>query len=270
MLRDSRSAPLAASARWQSMLQGYGTTDLAAAAETAKTNRVDTKFVLHADELFAVLAALEDDFRVLDVDGARFTPYRTQYFDTESFALFRRHHAGGGNRYKVRTRTYLNTALSFIEVKRKTKNGTTSKLRLRTDDFQTELLQDAKTFVDANCAHGSAGMRPSLRNSFDRICLVSVVRPERLTIDLDIAMETEGGRISLPKIAVVELKQEKLTQGRRNSGFLNAMRRINVRPMGFSKYCMGLLLTRPDIKHNLFKPQLKRLRRLTGEPNVDC
>jgi hypothetical protein len=233
-------------------------------------DRVDTKFVLRDSELFTVLESLENDYRILDVDGTRFTPYRTQYFDTESFALFRRHHVGGSNRYKVRTRTYLNTELSFIEVKRKTKNGATTKLRRQTNAFETQLQGEARTFVDAHCPHGAAGMQPSLRNGFDRICLVSSTRPERLTIDLDIVVETSAGSIHLPNIAVAELKQEKLAHGRRDSRFLKEMRRINVRPTGFSKYCIGLLLTQPEIKHNLFNPQLKMLRRLMGEPNVVC
>jgi hypothetical protein len=46
------------------------------------------------------------------------------------------------------------------------------------------------------------------------------------------------------------------------------MRARHLRPTAFSKYCMGLLFTRPEIKHNLFKPQLKRLRRVMGDSNA--
>jgi hypothetical protein len=46
------------------------------------------------------------------------------------------------------------------------------------------------------------------------------------------------------------------------------MRALGVRPTGFSKYCVGLLLTQPEIKHNRFKPQLRQLRQLMGEANA--
>ena len=111
---------------------------------------------------------------------------------------------------------------------------------------------------------------PSLLNSFDRICLVSNDGPERLTIDLDIEIETGSGPVSLPGIAVAELKQQRNGHNLRNSEFLRQMRAINARPSGFSKYCMGLLLTHSNIKHNLFKPQLKRLERLMGGKDIVC
>jgi hypothetical protein len=268
MLRGPGITQLAASARWQELLGRFATASLADAEDFAPSDRIDTKFVLSAGALWSILARLAEHYRVLDVDGMRFTTYRTQYFDTESFALFRRHHAGGSNRYKVRTRTYLNTGLSFVEVKRKTRTGATSKLRLETPQFELELREDARAFIDAHCPHPASSFGPSLRNRFDRICLISKEHRERLTIDLDVAVETPERSMLIENVAVAELKQERRSGVRQRSAFAQAMRAEHERPSGFSKYCMGLLLTRPEIKHNLFMPQLKRLRRVMGEPNV--
>ncbi len=270
MLRDPGTRQLAASDRWQEALGHFATVGLAEVADTASSDRTDTKFVLGAPELLDALEGLGRHYRSLDIDGTRFTAYRTMYFDTESFALYRRHHAGGGNRYKVRTRTYMNTGLCFIEIKRKTGRGGTQKLRQQTARFETQLAADSGIFVDRHCSLPAASLGPSLLNRFNRVCLVGIDGSERLTIDLDLAIETAGEPIRLPGIAVAELKQERVDGGHRNSAFLQAMRCRGVRPTGFSKYCMGILLTRPEIKHNLFKPQLRDLRRLMGEPNVAC
>ena len=268
MLREPESDRLAASARWQAVLGRHATAGLAEVAETAVANRVDTKFVLDDGQLLGVLAALRDAYRVLDVDGRRFTAYETQYFDTESFALFRRHHAGGSNRCKVRTRRYANTGLAFLEVKQKTKTGATIKFRVPTARFETGSVEAWGDFIAAHCPYPAAALRPVLQSRFDRICLISTERPERLTFDLDLGFGGSTGTVDLPRVAVAELKQEWTGEPARDSEFLRAMRALGVRSTGFSKYCMGLLLTRPGIKHNLFKPQLRQLRQLMGETNA--
>ena len=250
------------------MLGRYDRASLADAEDCSLADRTDTKFVLGADALLRILDELAGGYRVLDIDGTCFTTYRTQYFDTASYALFRRHHAGGSHRYKVRTRSYLNTGLAFVEVKRRTRIGATSKLRMQTPGFETRLGADSRAFVDAHCPHPASTLVPTLLNSFDRICLIDAERRERLTIDLDLAVETADGMLPVPRVAVAELKQEKRPGGRRTSAFLSSMHANHQRPTGFSKYCMGLLLTRPEIKHNLFMPQLRQLRRVMGESNV--
>lgn len=270
MLRDAGSQQLAASDRWQTALSPFTATDLESAADQVSSERIDTKYVLSSAAILRVLESLVDEFLVLDVDGTRFTTYRTQYFDTESYALFRRHHAGGGNRYKVRTRTYLNTGLAYVEIKRKSPTGATTKLRLPVPEFTRELSGDVAAFVDQHCTHQASSLIPALCNRFDRIFLVGKDRSERLTIDLDVTIETDERPMLLPGVAVAELKQLRHTHHLRDTPFQRAMRELHVRPSGFSKYCMGLLLTQPKIKHNLFKPQLRKLRRLMGEPNAVC
>lgn len=268
MLREPESDRLAASARWQEILGSHAAAGLADVADTAVADRVDTKFVLDDEQLRDALSALRNEYRVLDIDGRRFTAYETQYFDTESFDLFRRHHSGGGKRCKVRTRRYANTTLSFLEVKQKTTTGATTKFRVATPGFETESLAAWSEFIAAYCPYPAPELRPVLQSRFDRICLISSERPERLTIDLDLRFDSSGGTVALPRVAVAELKQEWTGEPARDSEFLRAMRAMGARSTGFSKYCIGLLLTRPEIKHNLFKPQLRQLRNLMGEANA--
>jgi len=270
MLRESMGLRSAATSQWQDILARFGTVSLQQISGSATNDRIDTKFVLREELVFDLLSDLAGEYLVLDVDSKRHTTYRTQYFDTESFSFFRRHHAGGSNRYKVRARTYLNTQVSYVEIKSKTGRGTTTKLRHRTDQFETQLLAGSREFVDDNCATRAADLRPTLRNNFDRIQLVSKESPERLTIDLNLEVDTGAAPIRLPGIAVAEFKQERSDRNHRDADFLKRMRAFNVRPTAFSKYCMCLLLTNDDIKHNRFKPQLRRLNRLMEEPNAYC
>lgn len=270
MLRDDPSLRSAAAAEWQTLLGRFGTVGLERIAGLATDDRIDTKYLLREDVALEVVEALIGPYRVLDIDGRRFTTYRTQYFDTASYALFRRHHAGVTNRYKVRSRTYMNTGLSFVEVKRRSRRGVTSKVRQPTERFETALLPASQAFIDKHCSVGADHLAPAQLNSFDRICLVNVEGPERLTLDLGIRFETDSGPVQLPGIAVAELKQQRNGHNLRHAHFLRQMRAMNTRPASFSKYCMGLLLTQSEIKHNLFKPQLKRLERLMEEQNVVC
>jgi hypothetical protein len=259
---------IAASAPWQEALGRFATIDLDGLADAARSDRLDTKFLMRASDLLTALEHLAVHYRILDVDGSRFTSYRTQYFDTADFDLFRLHHSAGSRRYKVRTRLYLNTQQAFIEIKSKNKLGATVKDRERTETFQTELDGPARSFVAARLPAYAAELRPALLNGFDRICLLSRHRAERLTIDLDVGVHANGKLIHLPGIAIAELKQQRLGGGRRESEFLQSMRSLNIRRTAFSKYCICMLMTRRDLKHNRFKPQLRNLERLMGEPHA--
>ena len=42
------------------------------------------------------------------------------------------------------------------------------------------------------------------------------------------------------------------------------MRALGIRSTGFSKYCIGIALLYPQVKHNNFKPILRLLDKLTG------
>ena len=270
MLRASDSGRILAAADWQALLGEFATVGLAEVSDTAATNRTDTKFLLPEAEVPDIVRSLTDEYRVLDIDGLRFTGYRTQYFDTESFALFRRHHVGAGNRIKIRSRTYLNTRKSFIEIKSRSRKGATTKLRQETATFETGLGAASLEYIARHCPAAPTGLLPTLRNGFERISLVGAGSRERLTIDLNVQVESDAGAVALPGVAVAEFKQERNGHHLREASFLKLMRARNIRPTGFSKYCIGLLLTHGEIKHNLFRPQLRKLHRVMGEPNAVC
>ena len=95
-------------------------------------NRVDTKFVLSKESLFEILPNLFNDYLCLEINGQSLLSYKNQYFDDEDFSCFQDHHRKIPNRFKVRIRKYLDTHVSFLEIKKKIK-GRTNKSRIITN-----------------------------------------------------------------------------------------------------------------------------------------
>ena len=96
----------------------------------------------------------------------------------------------------------------------------------------------------------------------DVLPLVAVDRPERVTIDTGLWFSTSAGSVGLGHLSVAEVKQERID---RTSLVMARLRELGVRPGGFSKYCMGVSLLVPGVKHNRFKPRLRRIDRLAGD-----
>lgn len=224
-------------------------------------NRVDTKFVLTLEQLSLVLKDLSADYSALEIGGVRRHRYRTLYFDTEGFALYLDHHAGARNSYKVRSRLYVDSDRSFLEIKKKTRPCRTLKTRRETPAMATEIAPVAARFIEAHSTVDSRRLQPVLLNQFERISLVSKTHRERLTLDVNLEFGQAGRDVEIPGIAVAELKQETVDRG---SAFFRAMRAMRVRPTGFSKYCIGVSLLVPTVKHNRFKPKLRMLQGMTG------
>ena len=264
---ESREAPVACPrVRWQDftpdfgrLLAGFSPITLAEMGGVALQDRTDTKFLLHERDLYEALSRLSQAYRVLDIDGVRLNHYRTLYFDTPDFVLYRQHHAGRRERYKVRSRSYLDSHLSFLEVKHKISCNRTVKSRVATDDLLIQFTPEAGDFLRDRLPLDPDGLEPKLWNEYTRVTLVSKTRVERVTLDLNLSF-TDGERtVSLPGVVIAEVKQAGVDRG---SDFMRRMRALSVRPTGFSKYCAGVAMTQPAIKHNRLNPQLRLVDQL--------
>lgn len=223
-------------------------------------NRTETKFVLREEQALAALARLGDRYRVLEIDGRRLSRYQTLYFDTVDWQLFQQHHAGVGTRYKVRSRAYVESNLSFLEVKRKqTVTRRTTKERLRTPAMVTWLDGPAREFLHDFYPLDAGQLETQLWNTFTRVTLVSRVRCERLTLDFGVRFQTDQAFASLRGLTIAEVKQEGLPHA---SDWMRTMRAQGIRPTGFSKYCVGVTLLHPQVKSNHFKPKVLLIQRL--------
>ncbi len=230
--------------------------------DAALLNRVETKYVVSADTLPTFLTAIRDDYRVLSIEGERLNRYKTLYFDSADFDLYHRHQAGAANRYKVRSREYVETGTTFLEIKHKTNKKRTRKQRTMTNQFLSVIDRPSWDFLQTRYPHSVDALYGRLFSYYKRITLVSRHSAERVTIDLDLSFEWEDRRKQLTDIAIVEIKRA--PDAERSSVALQ-LRQRRVRPTSFSKYCIGVTQLYPHVKHNNFKPQLRLLDKLSQE-----
>ena len=227
--------------------------------DVALMNRRETKYVLREQDLLNALVPLTARYRVLEIDGIRLHRYLSLYFDTPSFFLYHRHRAGGKHRYKVRAREYTDTRLAFLEIKHKISEIRTEKNRVQTPQFLTDLAPEFGDFVQDHFPLPVDELEPKLLNAYRRITLVGKYNPERVTLDLGPRFYADGGNETLPGIAIAEVKYESNGRG---SDFMRRMREMGIRPMGFSKYCVGVSMLYPQVKNHYFRPTMRTVRKI--------
>lgn len=219
----------------------------------ALLNRTDVKFVMPARQLLDVLARLEADYRMLAINGQRLNHYRTLYFDTPDFGLYHAHVNGRAERYKVRSREYTDSHLSFLEVKHKTRKDRTIKERLSTAQPMMQMTSETTNWLREVSPLEGDTLEPKLWNTFTRITLVSKQYCERLTLDVDLTFYAADKMARLDGLAVAEVKMDSSNPA---SPFLAQMRAQRIRPQGFSKYTVGVAMLYDQVKKNALKPKL--------------
>src|SRR5699024_8007791 len=93
----------------------------------ALQTRVDKKFLLTPEQFHQFTQLLGQAFKVMEIGGLRSFQYRSTYFDTPDFEQFTAHRQGRRRRYKVRSRTYVESELCMFEIKTKGLRGATVK-----------------------------------------------------------------------------------------------------------------------------------------------
>jgi len=254
------AAPQSLPAGLAALVQKFAPITLKEMDAVALLNRIDTKFVLTNRQLLDALAAVQQDYRVLSVNGQRLNHYRTLYFDTPDFDLYRLHVNGRADRYKVRTREYTDSSESFLEVKHKTCKGRTIKQRILTPEPVFEMTLDAESWLSGVFPYDSRALEPKLWNTFTRITLVSRQMCERVTLDVDVNFSHGSQTACLDGLVIAEVK--KAATGC-NSLFLAEMRLQRIHPRGFSKYAMGVSLLYDNVKKNALKPKLLWIEKMT-------
>ncbi len=243
----------------QQILQTYQSISLKEMDGVALMNRTDTKYIISKEELLDVLKEVSGHYRILDINGVRNNHYRSQYYDTPDFYFYKRHHSGKKNRLKIRKRLYVESNLTFLEVKFKSNKGRTEKDRMKLGELNADLTEDNLHYI-SETSHFEELIEPKLLNSFERITLVDQSLPERITIDLDLGFEMDGRVLNIPDLVIIEAKQERQN---RHSVFLSALKKRLIRPESISKYCLGVALMTTE-KSNMFKEKIRRINKITN------
>lgn len=257
------------------ILQNFEPITLPALTSVSLLNRVDTKYLLPASELPGILLALAPAYRALEIDGRREHRYQTTYFDAPDLALYHEHHAGRAARHKVRSRRYVDSGKTYFEIKARTNHGRTIKHRLEIGSSLTTLTPSMRAFLAERLPHDRQALQPVLDNSFWRITLAGVESAERLTLDLGVQFtqaivdhraDRDAGQgvrqAVVPGVVIAELKQRGVD---RRSPFVQLMQRQRIRPISVSKYCVGVAMLLPEVRHNRFKIKLRAFEKLARE-----
>lgn len=224
-------------------------------------NRTDTKFVTSKEKLAELLELAVGKYYAQYTSGSKIASYKTTYWDTDDHHFYMDHHNGRAPRQKVRVRTYMDSGVTFLEVKTKNNHGRTKKKRVSVPG-QGQIQGEADFLYErARCT--TSDIHETVQNNFHRITLVNYGKTERLTIDFDVRFHNfeTGKDAGTGQLVIVELKRD----GNVFSPILDILRQLRIKPSGFSKYCIGSVMTNPGLKHNLFKPKLVRISRLIGE-----
>lgn len=220
--------------------------------QAAQLTRVDRKYLVGRETAEELLARLPASFRVLTIGGRSATSYRSTYFDTADLASCRAHVQRRRNRWKARSRLYVEDGLCRVEVKTKDGRGSTVKrvasieghtygrLDERTGDFISEVLAERGIVMDTGT------LRPSVEVRYRRATLADTGAHERVTLDWDLRCTLGGHRVWLDESCVlVETKG-----GIRPSPIDRALVELGARPRSFSKYVSAASLLREDIPDN--------------------
>lgn len=194
----------------------------------------------------------------MEIDGLRSFRYRSTYFDTPDFEQYLAHRQGRRRRYKIRSRTYVDTDLCMFEIKTKGRRGTTVKHR------REQPLADAHKLTPQNLEFAAQvladeygqevpQLEPALHNSYTRATLVDPVDGGRVTCDVQLRYSDAVSTVLGPDVVVVETKS---ADGRGVSD--RALAALGIRPVSMSKYCLGVASLHPELPANKWSRLLKR------------
>lgn len=232
-------------------------------------NRIDTKYAVPMSVLPAILQAAQEDYYAQEIDGKRIATYDTMYYDTATLDMYIRHHDRQLARQKIRVRQYVDSDLTFLEVKRKNNKGRTKKKRISVPGFNISgetfgnskrAMWSVEDFIAAKSRYQWSELTPCLSTRFHRITLVNKAKTERLTIDMDLVWDNvlTGIRKTYDELVIIELKRD----GNVPSPMTDIMLNLRQHPLKISKYCIGTALTTPALKKNRFKAKIRKIEKM--------
>ncbi|MDE0771331.1 MAG: polyphosphate polymerase domain-containing protein [Salibacteraceae bacterium] len=225
--------------------------DLKTLAQVDFDARVDTKFMFPVSKLNDFFTALKGQVCVLDMFGERQFHYKNVYFDYPNFEFFRQHHAGYLNRIKVRSRQYSEKGPFVFEIKKKTNKSKTEKRRIALPSFSDGKSDLTEHYLQDQLGIGFNDLTETIGINYSRITMADKAMTEKFTVDINLEAVYNRKTHLFEDVVIAEIKQERFSN---NSLFVRELKKLKIYPSSFSKYCAAVLMHRPDIKHNRFKP----------------
>ena len=193
--------------------------------------------------------------------GRRRFRYVSTYFDTDDLVSYRATAFARRRRFKVRTRSYLDTGGSWLEVKTPGARGSTRKARTPyVVPAGTALAGRAREYVEdqlAGIRPGATGLgelRPVLTATYTRVTLLDASSNSRVTIDGDLRWHSSRGALRSSGLVVLETKSAS-SSGTPVDRLLWAQ---GHRPQRLSKYGTGMALLDDRLPAHRWRPVLAR------------
>lgn len=224
--------------------------------------RIDRKYLVPMSDLDHVLDGLPGTTRVLQIDGHRQFGYRSVYFDTPDLLAYRLTALRRRRRFKIRTRSYLDSGLHLLEVKTRGPRGTTVKQRVPYEGDGEQLVRQdraeaytALTQTGATAPRSADDLHPVLITSYHRTTLFLPTSRSRVTIDTELTWTLPDGsdQRRLEGYAVVETKCPGAAAEMDRSLWAHQHR-----PCSISKFGTGLAVLRPELPANRWHPVIHR------------
>jgi len=219
--------------------------------------RVDRKYLMHVCHLDELVDALAPYSQVLDIDGRRLFDYESVYFDTPDLLAYRLAAHRRRRRFKVRTRSYVDSAQCWLEVKTRGVRGSTVKNRLPYDPADRATIAPGRWFVTGVLAEQSIrgvadlDFSPTLVTRYLRSTFFVPATASRVTIDTSMTWQGSRATVDLPELAVVETKS-----GSTASVMDRLLWARGHRPVRVSKYATGLAALHPELPANPWRHTL--------------
>ncbi|MGQ8336749.1 polyphosphate polymerase domain-containing protein [Sunxiuqinia sp. A32] len=244
-----------------SILQNCSTIPLQELNGESHMSRFDNKYIFCSSILPDILTACNDHYNVLDVDGNRLLNYQSDYYDLPSFGMYLDHHNGKRNRYKIRFREYLESGDKYLEIKHKNNKGITTKKRIATENLDIS-SDKSNEFIQELTPYTSEILIESLKTKYRRLTLINKHVEKRITIDCALEFTYRDQSLSLPGIAIAEIKNLDRNPTSRFNRILDS---YGVKKSGFSKYAVGMALLNNQLKKNRFKEKLIKIQNFQNE-----
>ena len=118
--------------------------------KAAMQTRVDRKYIVDAETAAKVLSTLDADASVMDIKGQRDFAYDSVYFDTPQMQSYHSAAYSRDDTFKIRTRSYLDSKLTFLEVKTDGEQDMTVKKRISyTFEKRDTLTAEGREYITA-------------------------------------------------------------------------------------------------------------------------
>lgn len=215
----------------------------------AMMTRVDRKYLIRHSHLELLLDGLPAGTRVLDIAGTTRQRYTTVYYDTPDLRCYHDAAYRRRLRFKVRTRTYEDTGVSFLEVKTKGPRGVTVKQRTLVDATPASWLAHS---LGGRLREGDVDkLAPVLTNTYRRMTL-SPPDAGRATIDTDLTW-TSGSTLEGLDLVFVETKSTATP-----SSIDRLLWSRGHRPVSVSKFGCGMAALHPELPAGKWTRTLNR------------